>query len=98
MAKNIRRKDGTMNATLNDETRPIIRERFGVIWCPFCDRSRQLTMDGLFCDGCRAEFTESPVEEAAPVAAPAPAPAEEEAVDLSAADVPAAPRRRQAES
>ena len=85
-----------MNATLNDETRPIIREHRGVIWCPFCDRSRQLSMDGSFCDGCRAEFTESPVEEAAPVAAPAPA--EEEAVDLSAADVPATPRRRQAES
>ena len=83
-----------MNATLNNETRPIIREHRGVVWCPFCDRSRQLTMDGLFCDGCRAEFTESPVEEAAPVAAPAP----EDAVDLSAADVPAAPRRRQAES
>ena len=50
-------------------------------------------MDGAFCDGCRAEFTESPVEEAAPVAAPA-----EEEVDLAAADVPATPRRRQAES
>jgi hypothetical protein len=82
-----------MNATLNNETRPIIREHRGVVWCPFCDRSRQLSMDGSFCDGCRAEFTESPVEEAAPVAAPAP----EEAVDLSAADVPATPRRRQAE-
>ena len=82
-----------MNATLNNETRPIIREHRGVIWCPFCDRSRQLKMDGLFCDGCRAVFMESPVEEAAPVAAPAP----EEAVDLSAADVPATPRRRQAE-
>ena len=83
-----------MNATLNDETRPIIRERFGVIWCPFCDRSRQLSMDGAFCDGCRAAFTESPVEEAAPVAAPAPA---EEEVDLAAADAPVTPRRRQAE-
>ena len=83
-----------MNATLNNETRPIIREHRGVVWCPFCDRSRQLSMDGSFCDGCRAEFTESPVEEAAPVAAPAP----EDAVDLSAADVPATPRRRQAES
>jgi len=88
-----------MNATLNNETRPIIREHRGVIWCPFCDRSRQLSMDGLFCDGCRAVFTESPVEEAAPVEAPAPAPAEEEeAVDLAAADAPATPRRRQAES
>jgi len=87
-----------MNATLNDETRPIIREHRGVVWCPFCDRSRQLKMDGAFCDGCRAVFTESPVEEAAPVEAPAPAPAEEEAVDLAAADAPATPRRRQAES
>jgi len=84
-----------MNATLNDETRPIIREHRGVVWCPFCDRSRQLKLDGAFCDGCRAVFTESPVEEAAPVAAPAPA---EEEVDLAAADVPATPRRRQAES
>ena len=82
-----------MNATLNNQTRPIIREHRGCIWCPFCDRSRQLSMDGAFCDGCRAEFTESPVEEAAPVAAPA-----EEEVDLAAADVPATPRRRQAES
>jgi hypothetical protein len=78
-----------MNATLNNETRPIIREHRGVIWCPFCDRSRQLKMDGSFCDGCRAEFTESPEVVAEPVPP--------EPVDLSEADVPAPTRRRAVE-
>jgi len=47
-----------MNATLRNEMRPIIRQRFDVVWCPFCDRSRQETRPTPFCDGCGAEFTE----------------------------------------
>ena len=46
-----------MNATLRNEMRPVIRQRFDVIWCPFCDRSRQETISTPFCDGCGAEFT-----------------------------------------
>ena len=30
-----------MNATLRNEARPVLRQHRGVLWCPFCDRSRQ---------------------------------------------------------
>jgi ribosomal protein L37AE/L43A len=46
-----------MNATLRNEMRPVTRQRFDVIWCPFCDRSRQETRPTPFCEGCGAEFT-----------------------------------------
>jgi ribosomal protein L37AE/L43A len=47
------------------ESRPVIRERRGVAWCPFCDRSRQVATTGPICQGCGVEFVD---------AAPAPAP------------------------
>ena len=49
-----------MNATLRNEMRPVTRQRFDVIWCPFCDRSRQETRPTPFCEGCGAEFTDGP--------------------------------------
>jgi hypothetical protein len=58
-----------MIAELNGETRAVLRHRRGVMWCPFCDRSRQ--DDGLEqrCDGCFAVFTDEAAE-AAPEATP----------------------------
>ena len=55
-----------MIAELNGETRPIARHRRGVVWCPFCDRSRQDAGSDQRCDGCFAEFKDE-------VADPAPA-------------------------
>ena len=46
-----------MNATLRTEMKPVTRQRFGTVWCPFCDRSRQEIRATPFCDGCGAEFT-----------------------------------------
>ena len=37
-------------------SRPVIRERRGVVWCPFCDRSRQVATTGSFCEGGGVEF------------------------------------------
>ena len=55
-----------MQAELNGETRPILRQRRGVLWCPFCDRSRQEEGITMWCDGCNAQFIDEvaqPVEE-----------------------------------
>ena len=80
MGPNVHRKIGDgvgvigvfMQAELNGETRIVIRQRRGVIWCPFCDRSKQEEGLDMWCDGCNAHFideVEQPTEEAA---APAP--------------------------
>ena len=53
-----------MIAELNGETKVVLRHRRGVMWCPFCDRSRQ---DGGLeqrCDGCFAVFTDEAAETA----------------------------------
>ena len=64
-----------MQAELNGETRPILRYRRGVLWCPFCDRSTQDEGMDLWCEGCHAQFVDDAVgvmpttplvEEAAP--------------------------------
>ena len=51
-----------MQAELDNETRPIIRNRRGVIWCPFCDMSSVLTGDLLRCPGCFAVFKDEAAE------------------------------------
>ena len=56
-----------MQAELNGETRPVLRHRRGVIWCPHCDRSCQDRGGEQYCAGCNAKFTDD-------VAEPAPAP------------------------
>lgn len=76
------------------ESRPVIRERRGVAWCPFCDRSRQVASTGPICEGCGVEFVDSvPVVEV-PVVASEPVAEEvvvEEAVE---AEEPAPTRSR----
>ena len=76
-----------MIATLNGETLPVSRQRVGVVWCPFCDRSRQLEM-GYNCDGCGAAFEDAPVAEV--VETVEAAPESEETTE----DAPEQPRRR----
>ena len=44
------------------EVRQVVRERRGVAWCPFCDRSRMVATTGPFCDGCRCEFRDAVIE------------------------------------
>ena len=44
------------------ETRQVIRHRRGVLWCPFCDRSRMDTGPDMICDGCNAVFKDDAVE------------------------------------
>ena len=56
-----------MQAELNGEIRPIIRNRRGVIWCPFCDTSSILTGDLLGCSSCRATFKDEAAEVETPV-------------------------------
>ena len=63
------------------ESRPVIRERRGVAWCPFCDRSRQVATTGPICQGCGVEFVDA-----------APAPVVEEVEEE--AQEPDAPRQR----
>jgi ribosomal protein L37AE/L43A len=46
------------------EIRAIVRERRGVIWCPFCDRSQQLGLGLSYCSGCHVTFADSVVAEA----------------------------------
>ena len=41
------------------ESRPVTRERSGVAWCPFCDRSRQVATTGPICQGCGVEFVDA---------------------------------------
>jgi len=57
-----------MQAELSGEVRPIIRNRRGVVWCPFCDTSSVLTGDLMGCSSCRANFQ----DDAAEVAPPSP--------------------------
>ena len=54
------------------ESRPVIRERRGVVWCPFCDRSRQVATTGPVCEGCGVEFVDAApvVEEVVAVVEP----------------------------
>ena len=54
------------------EVKEITRERAGVIWCPFCERS-VIMAQATFCGGCHAEFrnpSESDLAQAAPATAP----------------------------
>ena len=55
-----------MIATLDNQELPVTRQINGVVWCPHCDRSRQLTMSPV-CAGCGARFAESEVPEVVPV-------------------------------
>ena len=61
-----------MIAELNGETKVVLRHRRGVMWCPFCDRSKQDEGSEQYCDGCHAKFTDEAAE--VPVVAEAPAP------------------------
>ena len=56
-----------MQAELNGEIKPVLRQRRGVIWCPHCDRSCQDIGGEQYCDGCNAKFIDDAAE-------PAPAP------------------------
>jgi len=53
-----------MEAVLQDETRTVVRQHRGVLWCPFCDRSRQEARPTPLCEGCGAEFVGIAVETA----------------------------------
>ena len=55
-----------MQAELNGKTRPVLRYRRGVIWCPFCDRSAQDEGMDLWCDGCHAHFMDEVEKPIAP--------------------------------
>lgn len=59
-----------MQAELNGETRPVLRYRRGVLWCPFCDRSTQYEGMDLWCDGCHAQFVDEATEAIPPTPAP----------------------------
>ena len=80
------------------ESRPVIRERRGVVWCPFCDRSRQVATTGPVCEGCGVEFVDTApapvVEEAVAVVEPEVVEEAEEPVAEEEAQEPEAPRRR----
>ena len=74
-----------MQAELDGTVRVVTRNRRGVMWCPFCDRSTQNLGGDQYCEGCHAKFTDDAVEEAPVVVAPRrrgrppQAPAEEQA-------------------
>ena len=51
-----------MQAELNGETKPVLRHRRGVIWCPHCDRSCQDIGGEQYCAGCHAKFTDDAAE------------------------------------
>ena len=51
-----------MQAELNGETKPVLRQRRGVIWCPHCDRSCQDLGGEQYCDGCNAKFIDDAAE------------------------------------
>ena len=78
------------------ESRPVIRERRGVVWCPFCDRSRQVATTGPVCEGCGVEFVDAApgVEEVVAVVEPEVVEEVEEPVAEEEAQEPEAPRRR----
>ena len=75
-----------MIATLDNQELPVTRQINGVVWCPHCDRSRQLTMSPV-CAGCGARFAESEVPEVVLVV-------EEPTEEVVTEEVPATPRRR----
>ena len=76
-----------MIAELDGETRAVLRHRRGVMWCPFCDRSRQEEGLGDFCEGCHAKFTEDAAETV--IAAPEEAPRRRGAATTSTPAEPA---------
>lgn len=47
---------------ITGESRPVVRHRRGVLWCPFCDRSMQDTAIPLVCAGCNASFKDDAPE------------------------------------
>jgi ribosomal protein L37AE/L43A len=51
-----------MQAELRGEIRSVSRQHRGVIWCPFCDRSRQDEGLDMWCDGCHANFIDGVVD------------------------------------
>ena len=55
-----------MQAELNGETKPVLRHRRGVMWCPHCDRSCQDTGGEQYCEGCNARFTDEVAETPVP--------------------------------
>ena len=81
-----------MQAELNGETKPVLRQRRGVIWCPHCDRSCQDLGGEQYCDGCNAKFIDDAAEAPArrnrrTVAAEAAEAAEEEPIELEDATI-----------
>ena len=75
-----------MIATLDNQELPVTRQINGGVWCPHCDRSRQLTMSPV-CAGCGARFAESEVPEVVLVV-------EEPTEEVVTEEAPATPRRR----
>tara|TARA_Y100000310_G_scaffold331250_1_gene404487 strand:+ start:64 stop:309 length:246 start_codon:yes stop_codon:yes gene_type:complete len=59
-----------MQSELNGEVRSVIRNRRGVIWCPFCDTSSVLTGDLVRCASCSAAFSDEATEVIAAEAPP----------------------------
>ena len=57
-----------MQAELDGKTLAVTRHRRGVMWCPFCDRSRQDNGMEQFCDGCNAKFVDEVAEAVGDVA------------------------------
>ena len=57
-----------MQAELDGKTLAVTRHRRGVMWCPFCDRSRQDNGMEQFCDGCNAKFVDEVAEPVGDVA------------------------------
>lgn len=51
-----------MQAELDGKILAVTRHRRGVMWCPFCDRSRQDNGMEQFCDGCNAKFADEVAE------------------------------------
>lgn len=51
-----------MQSELNGEVRPVIRNRRGVVWCPFCDTSSVLVGGLVRCSSCFASFTDDAIE------------------------------------
>ncbi len=78
-----------MIAEFDGETRPVLRHRRGVIWCPFCDRSRMDEGAELYCDGCHAKFTDEAAEVPAPATPRRRRAAEEPVEEAVAEEAPA---------
>jgi hypothetical protein len=51
-----------MQVELDGEIRAVTRHRRGVMWCPFCDRSRQDVGGEQWCDGCKGKFSDEAIE------------------------------------